>query len=255
MHDVTPEKPNSGESSNKGGFGWYKTPEEQSKPLAEPDENTDTASSPTPESDQETLFRAAAIKCAEMEEELSRLMDQTSDKEFRLRKDMDGDMDGIHFFKFSSGSSSIYSTTENIKGVEGGHLKGNAYILYNNGIANFANDLQIHTDKELRISGINTDSSTREDFELYSKKDPRLASNASTIYYFTPNGDFKKVCEIPVGIVSDPPRKLMFNNATIKRYESEMTPGDFELAGQALQMLINRLKPEEQASDTETGSE
>jgi len=62
------------------------------------------------------------------------------------------------------------------------------------------------------------------------------------------DGEYKKASTMHLKGLSrtDPNRKVLGTNGTYITYESEMTPGDFEIAGQALQMLINRLKPQEQ---------
>lgn len=212
-------------------FSWYHPPEGQPKKLNEGDDETQEEN---PISEQEQLFKAAAIKCAQMEEGLAILMDKANPN------DLGG---GVHLLKFeNTDATTLLSYVESFLGVEGGQLKGKANIHFSDGIANFAKELKIPTNRELHIGGINTDIATRKEFEEYAKRDPMITSNTGTYYYFTSEGEYRKVCDIPEVINVDPTRKLMFHGATIKRYESQMHAEDFEIAGQALVMLKKRVE-------------
>ncbi len=245
----TPEepKPNNEPAQGKGAFGWYQPPEGAQKPLAEPDpdfshNNPDIA----PLTDQETLFRAAAIKCAEMEEELNSLMEQTHEQEFKAKNE-DAQIRFVKAYYPRRQLSSLTSWKENI-----GRSNQRSVVQFNNGytgsISYDGEKLGINTKMELLV-GLHTDEPTRKEFEEFEKIYPEGARyDASTIYFFNTQGEFRKLSLIPRGMSVDPSRIPLYSRSYSgsKKYESEMTPGDFELAGQALQMLINRLKPQEQ---------
>lgn len=221
--------------------GWYTPPSESSRKLNEGDEQPHQDQAPA--IDQETLFRAAAIKCAQMEEELAQLMkNKLNGKDYvKIEKD-------VYLNKLMK-ATTLASYIENIKGVEGGQLNGIASISFLDGLANDAEKLGIKTNRELMV-GLHADEKTCKQFNEFAKKDPTIASNASTMYYFTQDGEYKKSSRIPVGVTVDSSRPTLYpKGGIVNVYESEMTAGDFEIAGQALQMLINRLKPQEKAAE------
>lgn len=199
----------------------------------ETDAEQSTEQTPLPQ--QEMLFRAAAIKCAQIEEEIVRLLKLQDFNQLGTRED-------LYIDNFPSGNIMIKSYLEDIYGVGGKP----AAVEFLDGIAEDKEQLGITTDRSLEI-GIYTDELTREAFEEYARKNPKMAENASTIYYFTQDGEYRKISCMPTGVSADPNRKPLRGDpdpkAVVDYYLSEMTPGDFEIAGQALIMLKKRIDP------------
>ena len=107
---------------------------------------------------------------------------------------------------------------------------------------------RIKTDMALHV-GVHTDEETNEAFYAHPKDDIYfIRALASTDYYFNNKGDYRKISSIPNGI-TDPSRKPLKREKRSSDYESRMTAGDFELAGQVIQGLINKLKPQEKPAE------
>ncbi len=214
--------------------------------IIEPDPNYDSSVVPStsPEVEtQEELFRAAAVRCAKMEEQLASLVQKVaSNKPGSISQPLKGvliESYGNHL--------SVSSNIEDIK-IQESDTVG---IKFNDGIANHAKRLGINTNRELLL-WLHTDEASRKLYEDLSKTDPIIANNAYTLYYFTEDGEYKKSSSIPSRMkkMMDKSRRPLFSkipeegdSKAMEVYESEMTAGDFEIAGQALQMLINRLTP------------
>ena len=91
-----------------------------------------------------------------------------------------------------------------------------------------------------------TDEETRDQFKELTKKDPKMASNFNTIYYFTANGDFRKISIVDSrSNIRIPDQQPLYSAQIATGYRSEMTQEDFEIAGRALQELIGKLNPQE----------
>jgi hypothetical protein len=204
----------------------------------------DTPDSPaqTPQADQEQLFRTAAIELAKEEEEILGLMEEVpfdestekiknawiSSDTYILRNDLNG------FF-------SIVSSEEKITGPD----KDPRLLTFGDSVRKDARELGIDTNRSIRIYGHHSDEPTMEAFKYYEKTSPRRAKGASTEYYFTSEGEYKKVSWIPKNVDIDPTRHRL-NRRDIRSweasaFESQMTAGDFELAGVVLATLKNRL--------------
>jgi len=103
------------------------------------------------------------------------------------------------------------------------------------------------------VVGIHGDKETREQYEMLMKNGS--AKKLQTIYYFTEEGKYGKVCELQPELKDIRIPLITFENLN-RIVDSEMNPGDFEVAGAALEALHDRLKPKEPAdSDSESGSE
>lgn len=207
------------------------------RPLADPDPNydPDKPDSVAPTS-QETRFQAAAIKCAQMEEELEKLF-----TEFPQQETPFSPQEGVWIY--TQNPREISTWIENIQGVEGGK---EVEIIFRFDETADAEALKINTTRDLEIE-LHTDEKTRQQFEEYAKKDPEIASYTSTHYYFTLDGEYKKSCFIPRAIPASHDRNPLYPGTEVGIYESEMAPGDFEIAAIALQTLISRLKLQESA--------
>ena len=112
----------------------------------------------------------------------------------------------------------------------------------------YAEKLGINTNRFIGLTDTHSDEQTREQYIRFLELNEWASFTTKTRYYFTQDGEYKKASTMHLKGLSrtDPNRKVLGTNGTYITYESEMTPGDFEIAGQALQMLINRLKPQEQ---------
>lgn len=229
--DPKPFKPD----PSKGPFGWYKPPTEPQKPLSEPDPDYDPDRlDQTHATDQETLFRAAAIKCAQIEDELGKLV---IDATFKY---LDRPPRMVQLFKFPSGNFDLYSTCEDIIGVVGGQLQGKVAVRYANIVEDYGKKSGTNPRYTLEI-GLHTDKDTQKVYAEFAQKDPIIASNAKSYYYFDAEGNYRKISDIP-NEIPVPNRSVIIGNRHMGKYESEMTAGDFELAAQALAMLIKRVK-------------
>ena len=150
---------------------------------------------------QEQLFRIGAIILANMEEEISQMIRKTPEDSFSQATKFH--LEDLHFIEDSFGYRLLYIQTEKILGPDGLPVS----IHFSEGGTDIGSD----TDKELSIN-------PSHDVEM---------SGESTNYYFTENGDYKKV----------------LSNASIrKKEESEMTPEDFGIAQHALTFLKQRLE-------------
>jgi hypothetical protein len=245
--EVLPENPlGDGNLSNKprNMFELFdKTRPEKPRVLNEGDDDhvDNNQQDLTDEEKKEQLFRSAAIKCAQMEDDLSQIMDQTTDEEFKERNNV------YHAFFYKRGGgeynnrkySAIVSYDEKIYD----HREKSVAVEYREGLVEDANLIGIDTDRALKIT-LHTDEKTREAYEEFAKKDPDLAGNVSTFYYFTKEGEYGKVSRIPKDVPVDLGRVRLYSDrrdVVVSIYESEMTAGDFEIAGRALKMLKNRM--------------
>lgn len=232
MADQEPQEPKPKFTPNPNK-GWYTPPSESPQKLHEGDDEPH-------QTDQEIQFRTAAIKCAQMEDELVTLMQQNLNgaRQAMLRGVQ------IHADDYTP-SPSLQTIVEDIKGIEDGWYVGKVLLRFNGGFAKHAKDFGIETDKTLLL-GLHTDEPTRGQFNEYAKEDPKMASYAETYYYFTPDGNYAKCSLIPSTVLVTDGRQPLAGYERATYYKSEMTPGDFEIAGQALNILIKRLKPQEE---------
>lgn len=211
----------------------YRSPEN-----FQPESSYSTESNGTYEVSKEELFRLAAIKCAYMEEELvSHLIKSPEILDNSNLRIVNNDIMCL-----------IESSLENLGRKIGQpakiafrHLKKG-----NNGPTVLFLDFDsINT---LYIS-MHTDLPTMERYENLECINPQSVRFAVTNYYFTSEGVYGKLSDIPQSLIVPPPRRShTYPSSSIENnlYTSEMTAEDFELAGHALQMLINRLKTQEE---------
>lgn len=216
--------------------------------ITEPDPNYDSSVVPStsPEVEtQEELFRAAAVRCAIMEEQLASLLNKIAQNDPRIMRQP---IEGV-FIEGEGNQLSVSSYIEDIK-IQEGH---NVSVQFHDGIANHAKYLGINTNRELHL-GLHTDEASRKLYEALSKSDPIIRRDVYTLYYFTEDGEYKKSLGIPPQMKSkmDKSRRPLLpvpdfpgedHSIFHQVYESEMLAGDFEIAGKALQMLIDRLTP------------
>lgn len=213
------------------------------RPLSEPDPNY-IAGVPdnAPPTDQEALFRTAAIRCSEMESALSSQMRARIGDRSMVSVGQDTHL------RSTGGIVDLFTSTESVSGTPNGQLEGKATINFIDGTHDFVDKLGIETDKALVIGGVYSDEKTRKEADEYIKNNPVNASNVNTTFYLNENGEHKKTVKRPkeMGIIPDRPIFLVIPNGYI--YESEMTAEDFELVGIALQTLTNKLSPPEEKS-------
>ncbi len=201
-----------------------------------------------PETTQEQAFRLTAMKFFEMEDEIIELMSRTPEQSFSnfvdeyieaKKRGDSSDVRGV-YFDDRNGVKSLTSYSEDILGMDDKPVRIN--ITYApEGIEHADTDLK--TDRVVNIE-LHSDEPTREAFKAYLNKDLRHAKDTSVGYYFTKEGDYQKILFLPKEVPVDPKRKPFrdfVDPIVVKAYESEMTPGDFEVVGQALNMLKTRL--------------
>jgi hypothetical protein len=207
------------------------------RPLAEPDHNYNPAQGFLPDkdsapiTDQETLFRAAAIKCAKMERELARLMKET--QEDHIPKGIPA----VKLYKnksFSSFESGLESFGDSRKG----------WIFFEDGSGITGKNLGMDTSCTL-IVGLHTDIETYHAYQEFLRKNPDTRGRGNTTYLFTKDGEYRKISNIAKGVKVDPSRPYLGEADNplewAVSYESPMTADDFELAGQALTALKKRI--------------
>lgn len=223
-----------------GALGWYKPPTEPSRVLNEGDDEPQVSDAPhtlTEDETKEQLFRAASIKCAQMEDEL---VDAVKNRGSAKVGGIFGDS-VVSLIEFGDEKFLLYSSAEKLIGVEGGQLGGRVPIEFIENITeSYVRKIGMDTSHTLSI-GLHTDEETRDEYARLAKQDPRNASNAYTRYYFNSNGDYGKISDIPNSIIISSERQPLFRNDSFGRYESKMTFGDVEIAGRVLKMLKNRV--------------
>lgn len=99
----------------------------------------------------------------------------------------------------------------------------------------------VETEYRLTV-GMHTDEKTREQFlEEEKRQGGKPRGQNDTLYFFDKDGNYGKVSIIPHYFKDS--RKTLMSGHSAKPVVSEMTAGDFELAGAALQTLINCFTP------------
>lgn len=147
-HDKSSKKPNM--------FSWYTPLTDAPKKFTEADDVPSLKEDSM--SEKEELFRAAAIKCAQMEEELSVLMAK------RLGDNRFASLKGEVYLHRLSNLMELSSYEEPFQGIEGGQLDGKVHVDYwdsGTDLADHARKLGINTPRKLVI-GIHMDEPTQE---------------------------------------------------------------------------------------------
>lgn len=216
------------------------------KPRPIPDHFTqDTSETPSEIKDikepetQEERFRLAAIKLAMMEDEVistAERLDWSEDSIFPKLARNRGD--NFHVSRLPEGGVIINSYIEGFKDLEGKNV-GISFSVdpIHTGKAK---EVKVDTNKMLWI-GILADKAAEELYKEMIQKE-LTESYVGTRYYFSHNGEYGKTIYIAPS-VQIPERKKLSELNDMVIYTSEMTPGDFEIAGQALVMLKKRLDP------------
>lgn len=221
----------------KGAFDFYKPPTEPPRQLAEPDANYNP-DKPEKES-QGDRFRAAAILCAGLENDISNLLRKNPHIPF---------IPGTHISSIGSAirfDSNIESLTPSEVDMQ---YNRNTSITFFDGLTSFhmkeeVKELGVRTDRALAV-GFHTDMPTLKAYQEYLQQNPN--GDASTVYYFDEEGRYGKISIMPQGVKVDPDRQTFAgrnprSSLEVVYYESEMTSEDFELAGLALASLKKRI--------------
>lgn len=241
-------KPNTEAPQGKGAFGWYNPPEGPSKPLADLEGDSSSPSSTAPETDQEALFRAAAIKCARLEEEIGKIVAEkfphAGDKRIKI------DSFTINTAEEDFGTRYVDIEFEDTPIL--GCFEKPADIQFT-----------IYDDSNAILEGVGVQSKyslTLEDYYSDPDQDNLNAlkeyaekgyANPTTNFYFDLKGSYSKSTLLPADF--DPPNELelVFEGSLEESLDSEyainMELGDFEVAGQALAFIKDTLlgKPAE----------
>lgn len=243
--DTPEQSPKEPKGPQPGGI-WRAYNEKRAR-LGSSDQNS--LAEPPPETSEDIAsiendpMKMAARKCAQMEEELAELLQsKINPNPDDIITTVPTGIQGLLIKGGSEGTLSIESLRESV-GVPD-KLTPIRFFVYphtNEIDTTEAKRLGIETNKKLIIE-MHSDEPTREAYEESVKE---RWSFASTTYYFTSKGDMGKVSRIPVDVSVDPNRPILipsnkFGSANV--YESEMTPHDFEIAGQAITMLIDKVR-------------
>lgn len=234
---------------------------EETKPAPRPKKPDDASpkSSDTDitENSQEARFRLAAIKLAEMEDKLVSYMQQST-----ARDGQNTIAEGAYLIKTPPGGYflNVYKG-ENIQQYNGKSARI-TFQFSPDRVVDRARELDIQATISLNL-GLYADRDSQEVFEAYAKTHG-TAGNFSTTYLVNNSGDYGKAVTVendfPMPgrkrLGEQPESKMEKNSLQSKNqmvsYESTMDEHDFEIAGQAISMLIKRLKPPEAPTAPQT---
>lgn len=217
-----------GQGPKKGAFGWYKPLEGPQKPLVEPEQLHQTAEAKDEQSMNPEVAKQMAIKLFELENEIIQML--PNDEMTTIAE---------HVYADNRDKQKALNSYDESFGNTGQH--GNVQLLWDTGELYYPTKMDLNTHFQL-VVGIHGDKETREQYETLMKNGS--AKNLQTMYYFTEEGRYGKVCELQPELKDSRTLFMTFDNGN-RMVASEMQPEDFELAGAALQALYNRLKPKE----------
>lgn len=216
------------------------------RPFAEPDPSYDASQGFLPPkkgvdtiANQETRFSAAAIECVKLQDKVIEIIRNNYPNDVKGGK-IDS---GLLSFNRDEGTILVQLHGEAMQRITGGSAIVELDISNNPLYRDIAEKLNSPS----LLPGIGVFSII--DDELLEKQKRYIEkhhhdSHGTTQYFFSKNGGYYKVCHMPIDADAIEGRKRVSSHPSYANvYESEMTADDFEIAGQALQMLINRLKP------------
>lgn len=222
--DNPENKPDNGNS--KGVFGWRKPPEGPVKPLSDPDPNYSAeAPGDSDKTDQEALFEATAIEYYNKGQEIIDLIKEKGPSKYinLLPEDYRGGIVMCGFFPeyvAGGGEKPIFKFASNIEPISG-HDERDAtpYLIF------------YHDPNRFRSRGekdrFDTNFSLSIDFNWSTSQ--TLGKPFRTDYRFNERGEFAKE------------NYFDLKGEGVRREEPEMEAGDFELAGQALELIKKRI--------------
>ncbi len=190
---------------------------------------------------QEELAKYSAQKLASMANEIKDIIEAGGIKS----DSKDNFFVEISESSYDTGRISVNSyLTEDIKKPDG----KNAYISFTyspNAKTDYGKKLGTRGNFEL-VVGVHSDEQSQEAYNEYAKREPILAGNAYTRYYFDEDGNFAKALGLPVNMPDSRPllHRGLIPGVMIKSVEGEMTPSDFELAGKALSVILGKIRPQ-----------
>lgn len=194
-------------------------------------------------------FRSAAVRLAGLAEEIVDLLERTpitQEVKNAARKSFKEEpIPGINLWKSPDFFIQISVQCEEIKDEIGGEEKFRTVTINQfSDIPNIAKRLGVNTSTELFIR-LHTDESTYDQYRAMAQLGDRTAELVGTLYLFDKKGNYRKVACIPKKFedkredISDYPTLGSFSFVYVR---SEMTPGDFEIAGKALVILKEKLQ-------------
>ena len=167
-------------------------------------------------------------------------------KSLRLRK-------GVTLYK-TTNMLHVSSDEDHILDIKEGRAKGSVNIDYadfGDVDTNFEDQFGIYAARVLTLD-IHADITTQDAYTQTINLDPKLITS-NTIFFFTPNGEYKKFLRVDKRAPIDFKKRPYSSNAGSNFFLSEMTAEDFELAGQALSLLKKRVEnPNWDAGDKPT---
>lgn len=241
-----PEVPQGSQKSGNMFDRWRReapppiTPEQERKMRGEDNSDSVERASSTTEGEE---FRDAAIKLSVIQEQLCAIMESKPvDNPKPYDKESAERARSIPVAVFGGeGWRWTRSSLEGVKNAAG----ENAEVRFHMGPKYTPLENEgVDADRVLVVD-INADDATRDAYREYAELHPD--SQASTKYYFKGDGSYGKfvtlprAMPLPEGIkVAWEPNEIQ-TTVTKHTIESPMTPDDFELAGQAIIMLRDRL--------------
>lgn len=213
-----------------------------------------------PPTDEERM-KMAAIKCAVMEDEIEELLRKTAGNKTRLDSDT---------FTIAQEDDALSLTTSDEgfwmsgKDMKTGYFSGEPISPVAPITLTVRSEIPFHGldlgRRGLNIQGFVSDGLTQNAYNKLAQRSHFVQIFTGTSYFFDKDGSYKKIVQLPKEIV-DPSRQqneapkdyLSIHKKSVKNpenidlsinfgsYESEMTEHDFEIAGQALVMLRDRL--------------
>jgi len=206
----SPETPEGPVKKPKGAFGWYKPPEEPARPLSEPGPNYSSEVSGDSKIDQEALLKATAIEYYNKGQEIAKLIKEKNPSSgittLIPKKSV--------FFAFHPGKErDIITFTSNQEPISGYYESRKPVVTFNFHTDNLAWRRLLDTNWALSIN--------------YGSDSPQ-DKPSSTYYLFNERGEFRKI-------------NVFHQKGEVSREEpASMGAGDFEIAGQALELIKKR---------------
>jgi hypothetical protein len=239
--------------------GWYSP---RSAPPRKLNEGDDTHTDQAPKKELDP-FQIAAIKCAQMEEKLANLL------RARLEENLndDGDEydeeqeieDGVYLRKNFDLIDIASEKEDIIPNFSSTHPNTRIVFEINRSPEQALDDSYVGENRQpslknytLTIYGLFADRAHLATYDDYVSKGGTSKFTRSE-FQFSPLGEFTETVFVPTKffneVVKDPAIPLVPPDWGYCPYEPKPDVNNFEIAGQALQMLINRLKPQEKPAE------
>lgn len=210
-------------------------PQQPGPKITEPDPNYDPnvgyLGENTSEQAHEAMFRGAAKKLAQEEEDIVDLVHEWWNM---IPKPLLPDQFHCSIMGPEREAASVVSWEEDIAASEPVRVE-----LLQGSIPRGVG-VGVETDTSLFVP-LNLDPATQTACQEFLEKNPNIDAFIQTYYYFDKRGNFAKSCVMPGEIVVDEDRIIKRYSGNSVLISSEMTPEDFELAGSVLDGMKSKL--------------